>query len=98
MSIKIITDKNTVQSVMYDEATKIAFGPVFGADEHPQDFLEWFAFQAYEESNVQMLFPGTLSRFVDKWRTEVKENEVEAAGERAMNEPEAWEGGFASNH
>jgi hypothetical protein len=28
----------------------------------------------------------------------LKDNADEAAGERAMNEPDAWEGGFADNH
>lgn len=29
---------------------------------------------------------------------QMKDNADEEAGERAMNEPEAWEGGFADNH
>jgi len=96
MSIDIFTDR-TGQSVMYDSNSEIAFGPVFGSDETPQDFLDWL--------NVKGIRPNffypqqvVLVCYVDTWREEVKESEAEAAGERAMNEPEAWNGGFAKNH
>lgn len=39
MSVRIITDGDN--SVIYDSVTMTAFGPVFGRDEDPNDFLEW---------------------------------------------------------
>ncbi len=100
MSIKILTDKDTFNSVMFDEATEIAFGPVFGEDEDPRDFLSWVngSVTNISEYDVQRMRPHVLSILVDDWRKQVKENEAEAAGERCATEPGAWDGGIADNH
>ena len=41
MAIEILTDKDTNQSVMICNTSEMAFGPVFGEDEDPQDFINW---------------------------------------------------------
>lgn len=87
MSIKVFTDI-TGQSVMYDSNSEIAFGPVFGEDEDPADFLEWLK-SCNLWGDPAATEKDELSRLIDKWRKEVKENEDEAANERAMNDTEA---------
>lgn len=97
MSIGILTDRDTNQSVMFCNTSEIAFGPVFGEDEDPQDFLDWLAdSQGY--TNPRRLKVNDLVDWVDKWRKQVEENEAEASGEKHFTEPGAWSGGFARNN
>jgi len=91
MAIKIFVDKDTFQSVMYDDIKEYAFGPVFGTDEDPQDFLEWYDEEVPEgfTPDVRKLHPSTLSKLVDNWRKEVEENENEARAERVYSDTTA---------
>jgi len=96
MSIEILTDRDTNQSVMFCNTDNIAFGPVFGEDEDPQDFLDWAHRLGYPD--VRTAAQEVLGGLVDNWRKQVEENENEAAGMRTLTEPEAWEGGIAKNN
>ena len=102
MSIQILTDRETGNSCMYCNTTEWAFGPVFGEEEDPIEFLEWYNDDQKESMtppvDVRCLTDKVLEGLVDRWRVIVKENEAEAAGERHFTEPEAWAGGFADNH
>lgn len=99
MGIEILTDKDTNQIVMFCNTSEMAFGPVFGEDEDPWEFLNWLnTEESLLQHDVTKLMPHVLSSFVDDWRKQVEENEAEAAGERHFTEPGAWSGGFARNH
>jgi len=54
MDIEILTDKDTNQSVMFCNTDRIAFGPVFGKDEDPQDFLDWLKTINFSSTNVEV--------------------------------------------
>ena len=84
MAIKILTDGKTFESVMYDESTEIAFGPVFGTDEDPAEFMEWFKGLPpfTQKVGILGLIARDLSELVDRWRTQTEENENEARSER----------------
>ncbi len=71
MSISIFTDING-QKAMYDEETEIFFGPLFGTDENPQDFLDWLK-SCNLWGDPAATEKDELSRLVDEWRKEVKE-------------------------
>ena len=94
MAIEILIDKDTNQSVMICNTSEMAFGPVFGEDEDPLEFIEWLEKRGFTDARKL----DDLSLQVDKWRKEVKENEAEASGERHFTEPGAWSGGFARNN
>lgn len=100
MSIEILTDRDTNQSVMFCNTSEIAFGPVFGEDEDPQDFLDWVETELtiLSKDEIHQIKSYVLSKFVDQWRKQVEENEAEASGERYFTEPGAWSGGFAKNN
>ncbi len=72
MSIKIFTDR-TGQSVMYDSNSEIAFGPIFGEDEDPADFIEWLEDNRFE-ANPRRFKETELVWVVDKWRRDCKES------------------------
>ncbi len=99
MSIEIFTSRTGDKCMVSYGDPEIAFGPVFSADENPQDFIEWLKDSPREYPDVRVLLnqPYIINSYADEWRMEV-ENEAEAAGVRASTEPEAWEGGIASNH
>jgi len=90
MAIKIWVDEETKQSGMYDDVKEYAFGPVFGTDEDPQDFLDWYDEEVPEGfvQDVRKLRPITLSKLVDHWRKE-EENENEARAEIILSDPSA---------
>lgn len=67
MSVRIITDGDN--SVIYDSVTMTAFGPVFGRDEDPDEFLEWLP-QDARSYNGQELWS-----LVGDWR-EQRDNEA----------------------
>jgi len=94
MGIEILTDGDTNQSVMFCNTSGIAFGPVFGEDEDPQEFLNWLEYRGFTDARRL----EDLSIHVDRWRKQVEENEAEASGERHFTEPGAWSGGFARNN
>ena len=96
MTIEILTDKDTNQSVMICNTSEMAFGPVFGEYEDPLEFIKWL--EPLILRDARRLDPDKLSDFVDNWRKEVEENEAEASGERHFTEPGAWDGGFARNN
>jgi len=96
MGIGILTDRDSGESVMYCNTDEVAFGPVFGADEDPAEFLEWLGHET--DKDARSVERNPLCDFVVRWRNEVEENEAEASGERHFTEPGAWSGGFASNH
>jgi len=96
MSIGIFTDGKTSQSVMYCNISEIAFGPVFGEDENPQDFLDWAHRLGYPD--VRTAASEVLGNLVDTWRArarmraarkEVEENENEACAERYYSDTAA---------
>ena len=97
MAIEILTDKDTNQSVMICNTSEMAFGPVFGEDEDPLEFMDWCKESAFCP-DFRRVSDDTLSGLVDTWRKEVEENEAEASGERHFTEPGAWSGGFARNN
>ena len=74
MAIKILTDGDTNQSVMYDDIEEYAFGPVFGEDEDPAKFLAWI------KEDPRFMNVSIIS-LVDSWRKEIEENKAEASGE-----------------
>ena len=98
MAIEILTDRDTNQSVMFCNTSEMAFGPVFGEDENPLEFLDWWKENYPDYPDVPNESPSVLSAMVDKWRKIVEENEAEASGERHFTEPGAWSGGFARNN
>jgi len=106
VSIEILTDRDTNQSVMFCNTSDIAFGPVFGEDEDPQEFLDWIddkkmiqmGAKGIESLDVRGISGEYLSTLVDNWRKQVEENGAEASGERHFTEPGAWSGGFARNN
>jgi len=67
-----IFKSHTGDQVMVDSNAEIAFGPVFGSDEDPQEFIGWL--KHYHE----WLYPekcngALLAGLVDDWRKEVEE-------------------------
>jgi len=91
--IKIFVDKDTKQSVMIDDVKEYAFGPVFGTDEDPQDFLDWCENskewgQWLNVKNIRYHEEKTLVFLVDKWRKE-EETENEARAERVYSDTAA---------
>lgn len=66
MSIRIISDGDN--SVIYDSVTETAFGPVFGRDEDPNDFLEWL------EKDARLYTDKELWSLVGDWRDQ-RDNE-----------------------
>ena len=66
MAIKILTDGDTNQSVMYDDIEEYAFGPVFGEDENPMEFIDWCEEDGYME--IRSLSSEHISNLVDRWR------------------------------
>jgi len=84
VAIEILTDKDTNQSVMFCNIDEIAFGPVFGEDEDPLEFLDWCN-EGVGYQDVRRLSLDVLLESVEKWRKEAKENEAEASGERHFN-------------
>ena len=97
MAIEILTDRDTNQSVMFCNTSEMAFGPVFGEDENPMEFLDWCN-EELGHPDIRRLSTDVLLESVDKWRVQVEENEAEASGERHFTEPGAWDGGFARNN
>lgn len=73
MNIKIFTDRSG-QSVMYESNSEIAFGPIFGEDEDPADFIEWLEDNSFE-TNPRRFKDTELVWVVDKWRKEIKQQE-----------------------
>ncbi len=70
--ISILTDING-QKAMYDEETEIFFGPLFGVGENPREFIDWLKNKDEILVDARDMHPRNISRFVDRWRTEVKE-------------------------
>jgi len=99
MSIGIWRDEEKRIGGLYCNTDEIAFGPVFGAEEDPQDFLDWYedSTKASRYIDVRRLTATYLTHLVDEWRKEVEENENEEKGMRTLAEPGAWTGGFAKN-
>ena len=91
MSIEILTDIDSYQSVMFCNTGMVAFGPVFGEEEDPQDFLDWYDKNYCKTDNigVRMLSDQNLLGFVERWRKETSENEAEEASVRYFNDTEA---------
>ena len=77
MATEILTDKDTNQSVMICNTSEMAFGPVFGENENPLDFIGWCEEDGYRE--IRSLSSEHLSNLVDRWRKEVFDNESEAS-------------------
>lgn len=65
------------------------------------DFSKWTPEQIENENEDNL---KEMAHFYGGWEElqkvvqKLKDNADEEAGERAMNEPGAWEGGFADNH
>lgn len=65
------------------------------------DFSKWTPEQIENENEADL---KEMAHFYGGWEElqkvvqRLKDNADEEAGERAMNEPGAWEGGFADNH
>ena len=76
MAIKILTDGDTNQSVLIDDVEEMAFGPVFGEDEDPLEFLDWLNPSILKDARR---LQDKLSGLVDQWRKEVLDNESEAS-------------------
>ena len=69
MAIEILTDRDTNQSVMFCNTSEMAFGPVFGEDEDPLEFLEWLKDEdPIFQGDARRLDSDDLSLFVDQWR------------------------------
>ena len=85
--IKILTNERG-ESLMYEDSTEIGFGPLFGDDEDPQDFIDWAKEEEgwYHLNRISDVAVGVL---FDCWRKMVKENEEEARAERVMSDTEA---------
>jgi len=83
MNIAIFKSR-TGDQVMVDSNSEIAFGPTFGEDEDPQEFLDWLG--AVDARN---LASKRLSECVDTWRQEAKENEDEARAESYYSDTES---------
>lgn len=99
MSIEILTDRDTNQSVMFCNTSDIAFGPVFREDEDPHDFLDWVKNNSGYNQAPEDIPNDVIGRLVSRWRKQIEENENEEAGMRAsVDDPTAWEGGFDKNN
>ena len=69
--ISILTDING-QKAMYETSTEIFFGPLFGVDEDPQDFLDWLQNHGYRYYYMKDIDNNIMGRLVTGWRKEVK--------------------------
>ena len=89
--IKVWVDIELGISGLYDDQAEYAFGPVFGSDEEPDEFLEWMEprLVALGLRWVCDLDLDRLSSLVDRWRLEIKDNDNEALGERVCRDTEA---------
>jgi len=92
MGVKIITDIETGEQVIYDSVTMTAFGPVFSSEDDVVDFLEWLSQDArkYEQRE--------LDDEAHRWRKQRKEEEDEKAAERWSENQYEGDGNFADNH
>ena len=62
---------HTGDQVMVDTNAEIAFGPVFGSDEDPQDFLDWLL--EMDRKHISLLTDEYISSLLEVWRKETKE-------------------------
>ena len=85
MSVDIWYDEQRGISGLYCNTDEVAFGPVFGEDEEPQDFLDWLTGRGFTDARRL----EDLSIHADRWREEVKENENEARAERVNTDTAA---------
>jgi len=81
MAIEILTDSKTFQSVMYCNIAEIAFGPVFGPDEDPQNFLDWleenksvFYNIGISILDIRLMSEEEMGELVDRWRKQKSQN------------------------
>ena len=72
MSIQILTDRDSGESVMYCNTTEWAFGPVFGVDEMIEDFMDWYEMQGFVKT-LRQLSDKEMEAVVSEWRKEVEE-------------------------
>jgi len=88
MGVRIITDIESGEQVIYDSVTMTAFGPVFGKEDDVDDFLEWLPEDArkYEQR--------ALDDKVHEWRRQREEEAAERWSERQYE----GDGNFADNH
>jgi len=64
MGVRVLTDRDG-ESVLYCSTSMWAFGPVFGADDDPNDFLEWL------EDDPRRLKDSELESKFYEWLNEV---------------------------
>ena len=86
MSVGIIQDRRTGQSVMYCTTEDRAFGPVFQEEEDPQEFLDWlrasdipWSVGAHVEgdgTDPRHYPAGELEEVVKHWRLLVEDGEA----------------------
>ena len=68
-----IFKSTTGDQVMVDSNAEIAFGPVFGEDEDPENFLLWLQNHGYRYFYMKDIDNNIMGRLVSGWRKEAKE-------------------------
>jgi len=83
--IRTFIDPKTGDKCMVDSET--AFGPVFGVNEDPMEFIEWFN-REHAGMRPQKCNDILLGSLIDDWRQEIQ-NDNEAKAERVYSDTEA---------